>query len=106
MDDKLQALKKARLKKQLALEKAKVAAALKSQAKPKKSIFSGFGKKKKAAVAKKVTWQWMDDTGWKNYQPAQQAKLEARYVSAVPGAHHTICVVGVCSVLQLSKKGA
>ena len=89
LDNKLQQIKKDRLKQMHNAEKAEKAAAIKNanRAKgPKKSFFAGFGKKKKPAAQKavNVVWQWMDDSGWKNYQTDQQTKLEARYASAIP----------------------
>ena len=85
MNDKLQQLKKERLKRLAAAEKDAAAAEkkIKAASKPKKSIFGGFGKKKKPAkkaAAATATWQWLDDSGWKNYQSSHQSQLEARYV--------------------------
>ena len=93
MDDKIQNIKKDRLKQINSVAKAHAAAAAaaqktleKEKTKPKKkSGFFGFGKKKKPAKKPaNVSWQWMDDSGWKNYQTDQQTKLEARYASAIP----------------------
>ena len=94
MDDKTQNLRKARLKQLNAVEKAHAAAAAaaqktnekqkeKQKIKKKLSFFSKFKKKKTPKKPANVAWQWMDDSGWKNYQADQQAKLEARYLKAI-----------------------
>ena len=96
MDEKTQNLRKARLKQLNAVEKAHAAATAaaekktvkeekgKHKIKKKLSFFSKFKKKKTAKKPVNATWQWMDDSGWKNYQADQQAKLETRYAKAIP----------------------
>jgi len=114
MDDKTQKLRKARLKQLNAVEKAHAAAAAaaekktvekekeKHKIKKKLSFFSKFKKKKTAKKPVKATWQWMDDSGWKNYQADQQAKLETSFqkkeselVLMTPRAYYSIDFKGM-----------
>jgi len=108
MNDKLQQLKKERLKRLAAAEKDAAAAEkkIKAASKPKKSIFGGFGKKKKPAkkaAAATATWQWLDDSGWKNYQSSHQSQLEASYqkkehelVLMTPHAYYSVDFRKMC----------